>query len=168
MPRAGTPYPWPVGPDVGVRLVKVGSMGMARWLCLWLCLSSLYSSNRGCKCIRVSRSVCRICFALSLPCVWSAVSVSGWGPIRPPVVVWFSTLLTLPTWPGVSAVLPATSAISSVILVKRLPFHDPSARAPRATPVSMVVSCAPVNCLHRPERLPISGLQIGTHLRLLS
>ena len=141
MPRAGTPYPWPVGPGVGVHLVKLDSMGMVLWLCLWLYLSSLYSNSRVCKCRAVLRNACRICFALSLPWFGSAVSVSGWGPIRPPVVVWFSTLLTLPTWPGVSAVLPATSAISSVMLVKRLPHNDPSRGVSPATTSAYVMKC---------------------------
>ena len=53
-------------------------------------------------------------------------------------------LLTLPTRSGVSPVLRETSAISSGILINRLPFNDPSARASRATTVVMVVSCDPV------------------------
>jgi hypothetical protein len=116
-------------------------MGMALWLCLCSYRSNLYSSNRACKYRAVLRSVCRICFALSLPWFGSAVSVSGWGPIRPPVVVWFSALLTLPTWPGVSAVLPATSAISSVMLVKRLPHYSPSRGVSPATTSAYVIKC---------------------------
>ena len=141
MPRVGSPCLWPVVPGVGVHLVKRGSMGMALWLCLWLCLSILCSSSRGCMCIAVLRNVCRICFALSLPWFGSAVSVSGWGPIRPPVVVWFSALLTLPTWPGVSAVLPATCAISSVMHVKRLPHYSPSRGVSPATTSAYVIKC---------------------------
>ena len=140
-PRVGSPCPWPVGPGVGVHLVKLGSMGRVVLWCLLCCLSSLYSSSRACMCRAVLRNVCRICFALSLPWFGSAVSVSGWGPIRPPVVVWFSALLTLPTWPGVSAVLPATCAISSVMHVKRLPHNDPSRGVSPATTSAYVIKC---------------------------
>jgi hypothetical protein len=141
MPRAGTPYPWPVGPGVGVHLVKVDSMGMVLWLCLWLCLSSLYSSSRVCKCRAVLRNVCRICFALSLPSLCRADRALPFGLARRSVVVWFSTLLTLPTWPGVSAVLPATSAISSVMLVNRLPHYSPSRGVSPATTSAYVMKC---------------------------
>ena len=66
-PRVGSPCPWPVGPGVGVHLVKLDSMGRVGLWCLLCCLSSLYSSNRVCKYRAVLRSVCRICLALSLP-----------------------------------------------------------------------------------------------------
>jgi hypothetical protein len=42
---------------------------------------------------------------LSLVCV-APIELLPFGLARRSVVVWFSTLLTLPTWPGVSAVLP--------------------------------------------------------------
>ena len=67
MPPVGSPCLWPVGPGVGVHLVTVGSMDMGLLLCLWLCLSTLCSSSRGCKYRAVLRSVCRICLSLSLP-----------------------------------------------------------------------------------------------------
>jgi hypothetical protein len=140
-PRVGSPCPWPVGPGVGVHLVRLGSRDRVVLWCLLCCLSSLCSSSRACKYKGVLRNVCRICFALSLPWFGSAVSVSGWGPIRPPVVVWFSALLTLPTWPGVSAVLPATCAISSVMHVKRLPHYSPSRGVSPATTSAYVIKC---------------------------
>ena len=97
-PRVGSPCPWPVGPGVGVHLVKLGSMGRVVLWCLLCCLSSLYSSSRACMCRAVLRNVCRICFALSLPWFGSAVSVSGWGPIPPR---WWSVFgITHPTHGG--------------------------------------------------------------------
>jgi hypothetical protein len=93
----------------------------------------------------------RVVFALhclSLVCV-APIELLPFGLARRSVVVWFSTLLTLPTWPGVSAVLPATSAISSVMLVKRLPHNDPSRGVSPATPSAYVIKCL-INLLPSP------------------
>jgi hypothetical protein len=68
------------------------------------------------------------CCSIVFPLVFvSAVSVSGGGPIPPPLVVWFSIILTLPVGVACRLVLPNTGAISSVIPVNWLPIGDPSA-----------------------------------------
>jgi len=87
------------------------------------------------QCVSYLLSIC-----LSLVCV-APIELIPFGLARRSVVVWFNTLLTLPTWPGVSAVLPATSAISSVMLVKRLPHNDPSRGVSPATTSTYVMKC---------------------------
>ncbi len=77
---------------------------------------------------------------LSLVCV-APIELLPFGLARRSVVVWFSTLLTLPRWPGVSAVLPATCAISSVMHVKRLPHYSPSRGVSPATTSAYVMKC---------------------------
>jgi hypothetical protein len=54
-------------------------MGMVVLLCLFGCLSSLYSSSRVCRHRALLRSVCRICFALSLPSLVGRLGL-GLGP----------------------------------------------------------------------------------------
>jgi hypothetical protein len=80
----------------------------------------------------------RIC--LSLVCV-APIELLPFGLARRSVVVWFSTLLTLPTRPGVSAVLPETCAISSVMHVNRLPHYSPSRGVSPATTSAYVMKC---------------------------